>query len=139
MIEERRELLRRRTKIKPFNHRLACRYAHALTPQLVVEQRGECISDPRDIMRLDQQPVVLVRHQFGNARNPGADDRHATRHRFDQHVRNAVPITVFGVTCRCLTLDRLIAVKRAAGRPKDLEAIAELEAIREASRRRDPR
>jgi hypothetical protein len=35
------------------------------------------------------------------------------------------------VRCRCLGLDRLIAVKRAAGRPKDLEAIAELEVIRE--------
>lgn len=44
-------------------------------------------------------------------------------------------IRVFGVECRCLTLDRLIAVKRAAGRPRDLEAIAELEAIREERER----
>lgn len=58
---------------------------------------------------------------------------------YEALLRDTVPITVFGVTCRCLTLDRLIAVKRAAGRPKDLETIAELEAIREASRRRDPR
>lgn len=40
-------------------------------------------------------------------------------------------VRVFGVDCRCLSLDRLIAVKRAAGRPKDLDAIAELEAIAE--------
>ena len=40
-------------------------------------------------------------------------------------------IRAFGVECRCLNLDRLIEVKRAAGRPKDLEALAELEAIRE--------
>lgn len=40
-------------------------------------------------------------------------------------------ISVFGVECHCLGLDRLIQVKRAAGRPKDLEAIAELEALRE--------
>jgi predicted nucleotidyltransferase len=40
-------------------------------------------------------------------------------------------LSVFDVECRCLSLDRLIVVKRAAGRPKDLEAIAELEAIRE--------
>lgn len=40
-------------------------------------------------------------------------------------------LTVFGVEVRCLSLDQLIDVKRAAGRPKDLEAIAELEAIRE--------
>ncbi|TMQ18934.1 MAG: hypothetical protein E6K82_19540 [Candidatus Rokuibacteriota bacterium] len=37
----------------------------------------------------------------------------------------------FGVECRCLDLGHLIEVKRAAGRPKDFEAIAELEAIRE--------
>jgi hypothetical protein len=37
---------------------------------------------------------------------------------------------VFGVDCLCVTLDALIRVKRAAGRRKDLEAIAELEAIR---------
>jgi hypothetical protein len=38
-------------------------------------------------------------------------------------------IEAFDVTCLCLDLPRLIEVKRAAGRPKDLEAIAELEAI----------
>jgi hypothetical protein len=40
-------------------------------------------------------------------------------------------IHVFGVDCLCVTLDALISLKRAAGRRKDLEAIAELEAIRE--------
>ncbi len=40
-------------------------------------------------------------------------------------------IDVFGIRCRCLTLARLIQVKRAAGRPKDLEVVAELEALRE--------
>ncbi len=43
-------------------------------------------------------------------------------------------VNVFGVECRCLGLERLIQVKRAAGRPKDLEAIAELEAIRDERR-----
>jgi hypothetical protein len=38
---------------------------------------------------------------------------------------------VFGVPLHVLSLERLIAVKRAAGRPKDLEAIAELELIAE--------
>jgi predicted nucleotidyltransferase len=49
---------------------------------------------------------------------------------------HSIAIRVFGVDCRCLGLDRLIDVKRAAGRPKDLEAIAELEAIREERERR---
>ena len=37
----------------------------------------------------------------------------------------------YGVECLCLGLERLILVKHAAGRPKDLEVIAELEAILE--------
>jgi predicted nucleotidyltransferase len=40
-------------------------------------------------------------------------------------------VRIFGIDCRCLDLDALIRVKRAAGRPKDLEAIAELERILE--------
>lgn len=38
---------------------------------------------------------------------------------------------VLGVSCRVLNLDKLIAIKRAAGRPKDFEAVAELELIRD--------
>jgi hypothetical protein len=45
-------------------------------------------------------------------------------------------LEMFGFRCRCLDLERLIEVKRAAGRPKELEAIAELEAIREERRQR---
>lgn len=44
-------------------------------------------------------------------------------------------VSVFDIQCRCLALERLIAVKRAAGRPKDLEAIAELEVIAEERQR----
>jgi len=47
-------------------------------------------------------------------------------------VEGAVEIELFGVRCRCLGLAKLIEVKRAAGRPKDLRTLAELEAIREA-------
>ena len=50
---------------------------------------------------------------------------------FDDLYPHTVVLRVFGLECRGLSLDRLIEVKRAAGRPKDLEAIAELEAIRE--------
>jgi len=40
-------------------------------------------------------------------------------------------IEVFGVKCYCLGLEPLISIKRAAGRPKDFEVIAELETILE--------
>jgi predicted nucleotidyltransferase len=40
-------------------------------------------------------------------------------------------VTAFGLTCRVVTLERLIQLKRSAGRPKDLEAIAELQALLE--------
>lgn len=47
--------------------------------------------------------------------------------------RDTVEIKLFGVVCRCLSLRRLIDVKRAAGRPRDLEVVAELEALLEES------
>ena len=45
-----------------------------------------------------------------------------------------IRIQVAGAECRCLSLEQLIEVKRAAGRPKDLEAIAELQQILEERR-----
>lgn len=50
---------------------------------------------------------------------------------YDDLLGHSIVIQVFGLSMRCLGLERLIHVKRAAGRPKDLEAIAELEVIRE--------
>lgn len=43
-------------------------------------------------------------------------------------------IEAFGITCRCVTLERLIQLKRAAGRPRDLEVIADLLALLEERR-----
>lgn len=40
-------------------------------------------------------------------------------------------IEIFGFAIRVVTLERLIQLKRAAGRPKDLEAVAELVALLE--------
>jgi hypothetical protein len=50
---------------------------------------------------------------------------------FEQLLPHTVMLSLFGHDCLCLGLDKLIDVKRAAGRPKDLEAIAELEVIRD--------
>jgi hypothetical protein len=46
---------------------------------------------------------------------------------------HTISVSLFGLECRCLGLQRLIDVKRAAGRPRDLEVIAELEALRDES------
>jgi hypothetical protein len=50
---------------------------------------------------------------------------------YEDLLPHTIEIDIFGVSCRCITLARLIEVKRAAGRPKDLDALAELETIRE--------
>ena len=44
---------------------------------------------------------------------------------------HTVEVELFGAPCRCLDLPTLIAAKVASGRPKDLEAIAELRALLE--------
>jgi len=48
---------------------------------------------------------------------------------YDALVGSSTETAAFGVRFRVLNLEKLIEVKRAAGRPKDFEAIAELEAI----------
>jgi predicted nucleotidyltransferase len=53
---------------------------------------------------------------------------------FEDLERHTLEVTVFGQSCRCLDLRTLIRVKRAAGRPRDLEAVAELERILEERR-----
>ncbi len=50
---------------------------------------------------------------------------------YEDLVDESVVVEVYGASVRCLGLERLIAVKRAAGRPRDLESVAELEVILE--------
>lgn len=57
--------------------------------------------------------------------------------RYEDLFPQSVTLEIFGVPCRCLNLDTLIHVKRAAGRPKDFEAIAELEVLREEKRKQN--
>jgi predicted nucleotidyltransferase len=46
---------------------------------------------------------------------------------------HSIVLKPFGIECLCLGLNRLIQVKRAAGRAKDFDAIAELEALAQES------
>jgi hypothetical protein len=55
--------------------------------------------------------------------------------RYEDLLPHTDRIQAFGVECLCLGLEKLIEVKRAAGRPKDFDAIAELEALREETDR----
>ncbi len=48
---------------------------------------------------------------------------------YEDLLGHTIEIELFGTRCRCLDLPTLIQTKRAAGRPKDLEAVAELEVI----------
>ena len=48
---------------------------------------------------------------------------------YDQLLPETIRLDIAGVECLCINLEKLIQVKRAAGRPKDLETIAELQQI----------
>lgn len=50
---------------------------------------------------------------------------------YEDLLQHTVKLELFGMECRCLDLEWLIRVKRSAGRPQDLEVVAELEALRE--------
>ncbi len=50
---------------------------------------------------------------------------------YDELRPHTISISVFGIECLCLDLETLIRVKRAAGRPRDFDAVAELESLRE--------
>ena len=50
---------------------------------------------------------------------------------YEDLLPHTISVQLYGVECSCLNLPHLIRVKRAAGRPQDLLAVAELEAILE--------
>lgn len=49
--------------------------------------------------------------------------------RFEDLLPFTDTVALFGYECHCVTLAKLIELKRAAGRPKDNEILAELEAL----------
>jgi predicted nucleotidyltransferase len=54
---------------------------------------------------------------------------------YDDLVPHSIQTRVFGHSCLCVGLKKLIQLKMSAGRRKDVEAIAELEALLEESDR----
>ncbi len=48
---------------------------------------------------------------------------------FRQLLPHSLQVQAFNVEFRCVDLPTLIKLKRAAGRPRDLEALAELQAL----------
>ena len=48
---------------------------------------------------------------------------------YDQLLPHSETVDMFGLQCRVLDLETLIVTNKAAGRPKDLDAIAELRTI----------
>jgi len=52
--------------------------------------------------------------------------------RYEDLVAGSVKVELFGYSFNVIDIGRLITAKRAAGRPKDLIALPELEAIQEA-------
>ena len=53
---------------------------------------------------------------------------------YEDLLPHIIELELFGFRARCVTLPALIALKRAAGRPKDAEVIAELEALMDEHR-----
>lgn len=51
--------------------------------------------------------------------------------RYEHLLPHTIEVEAFGRTFRCVSLPKLIALKRAAGRPRDFDAIAELEVLLE--------
>jgi predicted nucleotidyltransferase len=50
---------------------------------------------------------------------------------YEELLPHSIEVELFDQGFRCVTLSKLIELKRAAGRPKDLNRLAELEAILE--------
>ncbi|MBX7116518.1 MAG: hypothetical protein K1X64_19490 [Myxococcaceae bacterium] len=48
---------------------------------------------------------------------------------YDDLLPHTAELELLGLRCPCVNLETLIRLKRAAGRPKDFESIAELEAL----------
>ena len=57
---------------------------------------------------------------------------------YEQLLPDTIVSEAYGVPVRFVTLEKLIQLKRAAGRPKDFEAVSELEALLEERKNQPP-
>ena len=57
--------------------------------------------------------------------------------RYEELLPHSIEAEAFGLKFYCVSLPKLIALKRAAGRPRDFDALAELEVLLEEQQDRD--
>ena len=55
---------------------------------------------------------------------------------YEELLPHSIEVEAFGLKFHCVSLQKLIALKRAAGRPRDFDAIAELEVLLEEQENR---
>jgi hypothetical protein len=83
-----------------------------------------------DEVTLQNGSVFTLSSDLGSidvmAEVPGVGDYESVRN-------NSIEVTAFGRQVRILSLQSLIASKRASGRPKDLDALPALESLAEAA------
>ena len=86
-----------------------------------------------DARTLRDAPVLTLTTRLGDT---DVMDRVAGVGEYPKVEAASVEVNVTGIPIRVLALDALISAKKASGRHKDLEALLELEALREERRRR---
>jgi hypothetical protein len=81
------------------------------------------------------EPETLARGLLLRFGHVARRNRFAWRNSWSRDLQDlrdgAIGLQVFNTHCLCLSLAQLIRAKRAAGRPRDLETLAELNAIEE--------
>ncbi|HKQ48079.1 MAG TPA: nucleotidyltransferase [Phycisphaerae bacterium] len=115
-----------------------CAPLDPLNLQRILEALGDL--EPRWRMTPDRRPIPLDARQLAGYRNLYLVTRLGQIDilseisgigGFEAVKGNSELADVGGVSCRILSVDGLIRSKRALGRPKDLQAAIELEAIRD--------
>src|ERR1700686_2674884 len=95
MSEQCRELYCRPAAVEASH--AGCGGSAELSPAYrVVEQVAQTCGDCFSPSAVDQQPAPAIVHRLWDAADAGRDHRRATRHRFEEHVGDAVAVAVVG-------------------------------------------